>query len=256
MLTRMATPLIAGNWKMNKLVSDAVPWVESLLERLQKQPKAREELLLLVPATHVHPLAEKLRGSQVRLGAQDLSQHDSGAYTGEVSGGMLRDAGADFVLVGHSERRQYHQENDFIINAKMRAAQRQWLIPILCIGETAQQRDDGQENSVVIGQLENALDGLEFATARELVIAYEPVWSIGTGRTATAEDAQAMCSLIRTWLQDRMPAVANKVRILYGGSMKPSNSTELLAQPDINGGLIGGASLEVDDLLAIHASAS
>lgn len=238
---------------MNKLVSDAIPWAEELTRELTEL-RAGAELLLCVPATHLYALKQGLRGSSVRLGAQDLSAHDDGAYTGEISGAMLRDAGADFVLVGHSERRQYHGEDDALLNAKIRAAQRSWLTPILCVGETAEQRDAGQANAVVLQQLAGALDGIEIASAKELVIAYEPVWSIGTGRTATPEDAQNMSSVIRAWLDDNYQPLARNMRILYGGSMKPGNAAELLAQPDIDGGLIGGASLEVTDLLAIYGA--
>src|SRR5690554_869741 len=230
----MRQTLIAGNWKMNKLVSDAVPWAEELARELGEQ-RAGAELLLCVPATHLHALKQELRGASVRLGAQDLSPHDQGAYTGEISGAMLRDAGADFVLVGHSERRQYHHEDDALLNAKIQAAQRSWLTPILCVGETAEQRDAGQANAVVLQQIAGALDGIEIASAKELVIAYEPVWSIGTGRTATPEDAQNMSSVIRAWLDDNYQPLARNMRILYGGSMKPGNAAELLAQPDIDG---------------------
>ncbi len=239
---------------MNKLVSDALPWAEELLDALQELGKPKADLLLNVPFTHLHPLATALRGRSVRLGAQDLSEHDSGAYTGEVSGAMLRDVGADYVLVGHSERRQYQQENDFLISAKVRAAQRNWLVPILCVGESAAQRDEGQATSVVLNQLKNGLDGFELASAAELVIAYEPVWSIGTGRTATPTDAQEMCAVIRTWLSERFPGSGEHVRVLYGGSMNPGNAAELLQQPDIDGGLIGGASLKVEDLMSILGS--
>lgn len=250
----MRPKLIAGNWKMNKLVSDAIPWAAELAAELGT-PGSGAELLLCVPASHLYPLRQELQGSPVRLGAQDLSAHDEGAYTGEVSGAMLRDAGADFVLVGHSERRQYHNEDDTLLNAKVRAAQRSWLTPILCVGETAEERDAGKANAVVLEQLEGALDGIEINSEKELVIAYEPVWSIGTGRTATPADAQEMSSVIRAWLDDRFPGTGAKLRILYGGSMKPVNAAELLEQPDIDGGLIGGASLEVTDLLAIYGAA-
>ncbi len=251
----MRQTLIAGNWKMNKLVSDALPWSQELTRQLGAA-RSGVELLLCVPATHLHALNQALKGSPVRLGGQDLSAHESGAYTGEISGAMLRDAGADFVLVGHSERRQYHGEDDVLLNAKIRAAQGSWLTPILCVGESADERDAGQANQVVLSQLEGALHEIDIASSKELIVAYEPVWSIGTGRTATPEDAQAMCSVIRAWLTDRYPAMAANMRILYGGSMKPDNAAELLEQTDINGGLIGGASLEVEDLLAIYEAAA
>lgn len=251
----MRQRLIAGNWKMNKLVSDALQWSAELTKGLSDSRSAAE-LLLCVPATHIFAMKQELRASPVRLGGQDLSAHQSGAYTGEIAGAMLRDAGADFVLVGHSERRQYHAEDDSLLNRKVRAAQASWLTPILCVGESESERDGGQANRVVLGQLEADLAGIELSSARELVIAYEPVWSIGTGRTATPEDAQEMCSVIRAFLEDRFPGLSAGIRILYGGSMKPDNAARLLEQPDIDGGLIGGASLEVADLLAIHEAAA
>src|SRR5699024_5613200 len=250
----MRQTLIAGNWKMNRLVSDALPWIQEL-EREFPAVRGSAELLLCVPATHIHALKQNLKGSAIRLGGQDLSVHDEGAYTGEVSGAMLRDAGADYVLVGHSERRQYHAEDDALLNGKVAAAQRSWLIPVLCVGEQEEERDAGSAASVVLAQLEGALEGLEIAGSKELVIAYEPVWSIGTGKTATPEDAQEMCGVIRAWLLDRFPAHGEGIRVLYGGSMKPDNAAALLGQPDIDGGLIGGASLEIADLLAIYGAA-
>lgn len=255
MLTVMRTRLIAGNWKMNKLPSDAVNWVAELIEQFSALPKGRAELLLNVPFTHLIPLADVLREAKIRLGAQDLSSHDEGAYTGEVSGAMLRDAGADYVLVGHSERRQYHHETDALVNQKVLAAQRQWLVPIICVGESAEQRDAGVAADVVLGQLEIALQGLELASAAEIVIAYEPVWSIGTGRTATPDDAQGMAAEIRRFLRSRFPLLAEDMRILYGGSMNATNAAELLALDDIDGGLIGGASLDTTSLLAIFEAA-
>lgn len=250
----MRQTLIAGNWKMNRLVSDALPFIQEL-EREFAAVRGSAELLLCVPATHIHALKQSLKGSSIRLGGQDLSVHDEGAYTGEVSGAMLRDAGADYVLVGHSERRQYHGEDDALLRAKVAAAQRSWLIPILCVGEKEEEREAGRASAVVLDQLEGALDGIELSGSKELVIAYEPVWSIGTGKTATAEDAQEMCAVVRAWLTDRFPAHGEGIRVLYGGSMKPGNAAELLAQPDIDGGLIGGASLEIADLLAIYGAA-
>jgi triosephosphate isomerase len=255
MLAVMRTRLIAGNWKMHKLPSDAVRWTEELVEQFSALPTGRAELLLNVPFTHLVPLADTLRDAGIRLGAQDLSSHDQGAFTGEVSGAMLRDAGADYVLVGHSERRQYHHETDELVNLKVRAAQSQWLVPIICVGESAGQRDAGEAADVVLGQLELALAGIELASSAEIVIAYEPVWSIGTGRTATAADAQAMSADIRNFLRSRFPSGGGEMRILYGGSMNPLNAAELLAQEDIDGGLIGGASLEVTSLLSIFEAA-
>lgn len=241
---------------MHKLPSEAVHWLDKLLAGLSPSSNGlAPQLLLNVPATHLSVMAAKLEGAAVELGGQDLSAFDQGAYTGEVSGAMLRDAGARFVIVGHSERRAYHHEDDHLVNAKFKAAQRQGLVPILCVGESEQERDGGEAEAVVLRQLTGALEGVELARAEELVVAYEPVWAIGTGRTATAADAQQMSRIVRGALTRLYPAHAEGIRVLYGGSMKPSNAAELLAQEDSDGGLIGGASLEVDDLLSIYRSA-
>ncbi len=248
------TPLIAGNWKMNKAPSEATAWLRELLGRLDEPEgqEARSELLLCVPFTHLPGMSELAFGTTVGIGAQDVSRFGSGAYTGEVSAAMLADLGVRYVIVGHSERREYHGEDDATVNAKARKAAEHGLVPIVCVGEKQEERDAGRASEVVLGQLEGALDGLAPATPTDLVIAYEPVWAIGTGRTATAEDAQEMGAAIRGALVRRFPEVGARVRILYGGSMKPGNAAELLEKPDVNGGLIGGASLEIDDLLAIE----
>jgi triosephosphate isomerase len=269
--------LIAGNWKMHKLPSEATAWLMELLDALPSgaasaptgaagaptgaagaptgAASGRAELALLVPFTHLPGMARAAFGSGVGIGAQDLSSHDYGAYTGEVAGAMLKDAGATYVIVGHSERRAYHDEDDVLVNAKLKAATAAGLVPILCVGESRAHRDAGAADSVVLDQLAGALSGFELADAAELVVAYEPVWAIGTGLTATAADAQEMSAVIRGALRERFGAVGAGVRVLYGGSMKPSNAAELLAKPDIDGGLIGGASLDVADLLAIAAAA-
>jgi triosephosphate isomerase len=250
------TPLIAGNWKMNLLPSEAVRWVSSFIEQLEQVPHAHAEILLNVPFTHLLPLADIAEGTPVRLGAQDLSPHPAGAYTGEVSAAMLRDAGSRFVIVGHSERRAYHAEDDTLVNAKVSAAHTEGLTPILCVGESESQRDAGEALTVVLKQLEADLSGLSLSSPSELVIAYEPIWAIGTGKTASADDAQEMCASIRTSLRRLYPSLADDLRVLYGGSMNPGNAGELLLKPDINGGLIGGASLKIDSLLAIIESAA
>ncbi len=250
------TPLIAGNWKLHRLPSEANTWLASLLERLRAAPVEQDaELALLVPFTHLPGMARLAFGAGVALGAQDVSRHQQGAFTGEVSAAMLKDAGASYVIVGHSERRAYHHESDELVGAKVRAAANAGLRPILCVGESREQRESGQAEDVVLGQLTTALAGFAPGSADDLVIAYEPVWAIGTGLNATPDDAQAMCLAIRNRLRDLYPALAGGIRVLYGGSMKPSNAAELLALPDVDGGLIGGASLELDDYLAIVNSA-
>jgi triosephosphate isomerase len=244
------TPLIAANWKMNLLPSEVAGWAGELLEQLNTRD-TRADLALCAPFTHLAPLREALAGSPVALGAQDLSAYEEGAYTGEVSAAMLRDAGVVYVIVGHSERRRYHRETDALVRDKLARARVHGLAPILCVGETLEQREAGRAGEVTLGQLGVALEGMRLEHPPELAVAYEPVWAIGTGKTATARDAQEMCALIREALRELQPAHAEGIRILYGGSMKPGNARELLAQPDVNGGLVGGASLEVSSLLAI-----
>jgi len=241
---------------MHTTPSEALQWLGEFLAKLAGTPHDAVDVLLAVPATHVASLAARARGGDVAIGAQDLSAHDAGAYTGEVSGAMLADAGATHVVVGHSERRAYHHEDDALVRDKLAAARRQRLVPILCIGEAAAERDEGEAETVVLRQLNAALARFELSGPDELIIAYEPVWAIGTGRTATADDAQAMSSAIRAELRSRHPASADRVRILYGGSMKPDNAAELIAQPDVDGGLVGGASLDPDALLKIVEAAS
>ncbi|NBC95238.1 MAG: triose-phosphate isomerase [Deinococcus-Thermus bacterium] len=252
----MRRPLIAGNWKMHKTPSEALSWLGDFLDGLASTPHAGVDVLLAVPATHLAALAARAKGSDVTLGGQDVSPHDEGAYTGEVSAAMLADAGASHVVVGHSERRAYHDETDQLVAAKLSAARRHGLVPILCIGEREEQRDEGRAEEVVLGQLRAALGGLPLDGPDELVIAYEPVWAIGTGRTATADDAQAMSAAIRAALREDRPDLADGLRILYGGSMKPGNAGDLLARADVDGGLIGGASLDVASLLKIVEAAA
>ena len=267
--TPRSVALIAGNWKMHMLPSEAAAWLRELLAALPADTGTPgspaftpgtssfvgAEVALLVPFTHLPGMTKLAFGSGVSVGAQDLSSHASGAYTGEVSGPMLKDAGATYVIVGHSERRAYHHEDDGLVRAKVAAAKAAELVPILCVGESRDERDAGEAGSVVLKQLAGALEGLELTHPSQLVVAYEPVWAIGTGLTATAANAQEMCGVIRGALSERYGVLGTDVRVLYGGSMKPGNAAELLSQPDVDGGLIGGASLAVADLLAIAAAA-
>lgn len=247
------TPLIAGNWKMNKLPSESEEWALAFEDEL-RHVDVEAEVLVCAPFTHLLALNMLFTDSPVKVGAQDVSPFEAGAYTGEVSAPMLKDAGASYVIVGHSERREYHNESDALVNAKVLKALEHGLRPILCVGESEARRAAGEQAEVVLGQLRAGLDGVRFDNAADLVVAYEPIWAIGTGKTATAEDAQDMSATIRQALRDLYPAKAEEVRILYGGSMKPGNAAELLAKPDINGGLVGGASLDVDDFVAIVAA--
>ncbi len=245
-------PFIAANWKLHKLPSELGMWVEELKTALKSVDMERLELALCAPYTHLPALRQALEGSPIKLGAQDVSAHAEGAYTGEVAAPMLKDLGVYYVIVGHSERRAHHHEDDALVRAKVAAVHEAGLVPILCVGETLAEREAGQAEAVVLRQLGAALEGVTLE-ADTLVVAYEPVWAIGTGKTATDEDAQAMCRTVRGKLKELTPA-AGDVRILYGGSMKGSNAAGLLAQPDISGGLIGSASLSAASLVEIAAA--
>ncbi len=248
------TPLIAGNWKMNKLPSESEDWALAFKDAL-RHLDLKAEVLVCAPFTHLLALKTLFADSPVQVGAQDVSPFEAGAYTGEVSAAMLKAAGARYAIVGHSERREYHAEGDALLNAKVLKALEHGLRPILCVGESASQRDAGEQEDIVLDQLRAGLDGVAFQDPADLVIAYEPIWAIGTGKTATAEDAQEMSAALRRALHNLYPAHAESLRILYGGSMKPGNAAELLAKPDVNGGLVGGASLDVDDFASIVAAA-
>ncbi|MEQ8405555.1 MAG: triose-phosphate isomerase [Oceanicaulis sp.] len=240
------TPLIAGNWKMNG-GPDALCWGEKLGEAVPDTPRC--EVLLCPPATLIHPVSTRLPG-WVSLGGQDCSAYEPGAHTGDIAASMLKALGCTHVILGHSERRSGHQENNETVKAKAEAAIAAGLAPIICVGETLAERETGQAEQVVMGQLAASLP--EGADAEHLVIAYEPVWAIGTGKTATPDDAQAMHAQIRkAWPGED----GGGLRILYGGSVKPDTAAELLAQSDIDGALVGGASLDADDFAAIIGAA-
>ncbi len=246
--------VIAGNWKMNLLPSGLKDYAGELKLRLPKDRAC--EVVLCVPAIMAAPLLRLLRGSRVSLGVQDVSAESSGAYTGEISAAQLRDAGVKYVIVGHSERRAYHGETDELIGRKLQRVLASGMTPILCVGETLPQRDAGAETEVVRTQLKLALAGLDAAAMRKTVVAYEPVWAIGTGRTASPAQAQEMCREIRAAIREKFDArTARAVTVQYGGSMNPSNAAELLAQPDVDGGLIGGASLDPVKLCQIVEAA-
>lgn len=248
----MRTPLIAGNWKMYKTVAEAVELVEALLKGAEQGYASERDVLVCPPFTALYPLAPLLADSSIALGAQNMYPADEGAFTGEVSPVMLKDIGCRYVILGHSERRQIFGEDDELINRKVRAALQHGLTPVLCIGETKPQRDAGDAETVTLGQLRAGLTGLSATQARDVVIAYEPVWAIGTGDTATPADAQAMHAAIRAALAtDYGHDIADAVRVLYGGSVKPDNVDALMAQPDIDGALVGGASLKADQFARI-----
>ncbi|HET8613905.1 MAG TPA: triose-phosphate isomerase [Actinomycetales bacterium] len=250
------TPLMAGNWKMNLDHLQGAHLVQKLDWTLKdaKHDFAAVEVAVLPPFTDIRTVQTLVEGDRldIRFGAQDLSQHDEGAYTGEVSGGMLAKLGCTYVLAGHSERREYHGEDDALVGAKVRAAYRHGLTPILCVGEGLEVRQAGDHCEHALAQLEGALEGLSAKHARTLVVAYEPVWAIGTGEVATPEDAQEVCAAIRGRLQEKYSAdVADAVRLLYGGSVKASNVAAIMNQPDVDGALVGGASLKPDEFASI-----
>ena len=247
----MRTPLIAGNWKMNGGLASNATLLAGLLG---DKTELSAELAVCVPAPYLAQVQSALAGSGVNWGAQDLSVHDSGAYTGEVSAAMLGDFACRYVIVGHSERRSYHGETDELVAQKAVRALSAGLVPIVCVGETLAEREQGATDAVVIRQLKPVLEAVG-ADLAKIVVAYEPVWAIGTGKTATPDMAQQVHELIRATLAQADAAAAATVRILYGGSMKPDNAGELLAKPDIDGGLIGGASLKAVDFLAIAKAA-
>lgn len=236
--------IIAGNWKMNKTPSEAKALVE-LLAPLVKDADA--EVVYCVPAIDIVPVAEAIKGSNVQLGAENISDQDAGAFTGEISADMLLDAGVKYVIIGHSERRQYYKEDDAFLNRKVLKALEKGLTPILCCGETLEQREAGVTLDWIRLQIKSDLQGVTAEQAASMVIAYEPIWAIGTGKTATSDQAEEVCKAIRETIADIYDTdTAEKIRIQYGGSMKPANCRELLAKPDIDGGLIGGAALKAD----------
>jgi triosephosphate isomerase len=248
----MRKKLIAGNWKMNQTPSQAIILAGNLKKLVTGKEAA--EILICPPYTALIPVRDVLKGSSIHLGAQDLHWEDQGAYTGKISADMLLDAGCTHVIIGHSEQRTYFHETDATVNRKLMKALASGLIPIVCIGETLEERDSGRAFEVVKKQIEGGFAGLQ--DVGHTIIAYEPVWAIGTGRNATPAQAQEMHDFIRKAIASLFsPAAADRMRILYGGSMKPDNAAGLLAQPDIDGGLIGGASLNADSFYGIIQAA-
>jgi len=246
----MRRTLIAGNWKMNTRAASAVALAQEIVQAAGEKPAV--EIVLCPPTVYLSGVADELAGTPVELGAQNLYPADDGAFTGEINAGMLTDVGCRFVILGHSERRALLGETDKDVSEKLHAALAGNLVPIVCVGETLQHREAGQTNQVVETQIRGSLAGLDEVRAAGVVIAYEPVWAIGTGKTATPEQAEEVHALIRSLLGELFTAdVASQVRIQYGGSVKPANAAELLGQPNIDGALVGGASLQADDFMAI-----
>ncbi len=250
----MRKPFIAGNWKMNLLSQSSIDLVRGLMSSLPANENV--QVAVCPPAVYLQQLASVLKGSSIGLGAQNMSQHKEGAFTGEVSGSMLKDIGCSCVILGHSERRQFYGETDVLVNAKTIAALSYGLIPIVCVGEMLEQREAGTTAQVIDQQVRGSLSGLSAAQAAELVIAYEPVWAIGTGKTASPAQAEEVHAQIRQLLVELFgKPVADTIRIQYGGSVKADNAAELLGQPNIDGALVGGASLKADSFAAIVAAA-
>lgn len=243
----MRKPIIAGNWKMNKTAAEAVTLINELKPLIAK---AKPEVVVCVPYTDLWAVAQAIEGSKIKLGAENVAWADSGAFTGEISADMLKEIGVEYVIIGHSERRQYFGETDATVNARLIQALKKDLKPIVCVGETLEEREKNKTKRVLKKQIIEGFKGVEDFS--NIVIAYEPVWAIGTGKTATAEDANKTIGYIRSLVKKTWGAeVAKSLRIQYGGSMKPTNAKELMAEKHIDGGLIGGAALKATDFAGI-----
>jgi len=249
----MRRKLVAGNWKMHGALAQNAVLLAAVRDGMAAISNV--DCAVCVPFPYLSQAQQKLSGSTVKLGAQDVHQLEKGAYTGEVSATMLRDFGCGYVIVGHSERRAYYGESSQLVAEKFLAAQQAGIVPILCVGETLEQRDSGMTESVVAGQLDALIQLGGVQALRNAVVAYEPVWAIGTGKTATSAQAQAVHAFIRQRIASHDGQIASGLCILYGGSVKANNAAELFAMPDIDGGLIGGASLVADEFLAICRAA-
>ncbi|MFL6162426.1 MAG: triose-phosphate isomerase [Jatrophihabitantaceae bacterium] len=252
-------PLVAGNWKMNLNHFEAIALVQKIAFSLKPQHYDAVDVAVLPPFTDIRSVQTLVDGDRLRLtyGAQDLSPYPAGAYTGDISGGMLAKLGCTFVAIGHSERREHHGETDKLVNAKVKAAYANGLTPILCLGEPLSVREEGWQVAHCLDQLAEGLVGIEENDAASVVIAYEPVWAIGTGKVATPADAQEVCAALRCRLAELYaPELADGVRVLYGGSVKSTNAGDIVAQPDVDGALVGGASLDGQEFSGICIAAA
>ncbi|MGA5320648.1 triose-phosphate isomerase [Streptomyces seoulensis] len=248
------TPIMAGNWKMNLNHLEAIAHVQKLAFALADKDYEAVEVAVLPPFTDLRSVQTLVDGDKLKIkyGAQDISRHESGAYTGEISGPMLAKLKCSYVLAGHSERRQYHHETDDVVNAKVKAAFQNGLTPILCVGEELDVREAGNHVEHTLAQVEGGLQDVPAEQAETVVIAYEPVWAIGTGKVCGSDDAQEVCGAIRGKLAELYSQeIADKIRIQYGGSVKSGNVAEIMAKPDIDGALVGGASLDTDEFVKI-----
>lgn len=251
----MRKPIIAGNWKMNKTITEAKSFAEEVKGLVPYHEKM--DSVICAPALFLQSLLETFEGSDVKIGAQNMHFEESGAFTGEISPVALSDLGVHYVILGHSERREMFNETDESVNKKTLAAFKHNLTPIVCCGETLEQRENGETNALVGSQIQNALAGLSDEQVKQTVIAYEPIWAIGTGKSSTAQDANEVCAHIRQVIAQQFSQdVADAVRIQYGGSVKPENIKEYMAQPDIDGALVGGASLEASSFLQLLEAGS
>ena len=246
----MRRKIVAGNWKLQ----GSREFAAALVDAIKAGAPAGVGLIVLPPYPYLGEVLARCAGADIAVGAQDVSAHAKGAYTGEVAAAMLADVGARYTLVGHSERRQYHAENSELVAQKFRAAQAAGITPILCVGERLEEREAGQTEAVIASQLRPVLDLVGVAAFADAVVAYEPVWAIGTGRTASPEQAQAVHAFIRSQIATQDAKIAGLLPVLYGGSVKPDNAASLFAQADVDGGLIGGAALVAADFLAIAAA--
>lgn len=245
----MRKPIIAGNWKMNNTPSDTKLFINSLK---QKELSKDVEQIIATPFTSLYLAGELLKDTDIKLGAQNMYFEERGAFTGEVSGQMLRESNVSYVIIGHSERREIFNESDELLNKKVKAAISKDLSPILCCGETLEEREDNKYKEKIKNQITKDLEGISEQDLDKLVIAYEPIWAIGTGKTASPEDAEEMCKYIRCILEELYSQdLADKTRILYGGSVKPENIKEIMAKENIDGALVGGASLKVDSFTSL-----
>jgi len=250
----MRQPLVAGNWKMNGSLESIGVLLDGIKAGMGTVTRAA--VAVCAPAIYIPAVQQQLQGSAIAWGGQDVSAESAGAYTGEIATSMLKDFGCTYVIVGHSERRAYHGESDLLVARKFAAARAAGLVPILCVGETLEEREQGITEQVVARQLDAVIELEGVASLADGVVAYEPVWAIGTGKTATPEQAQDVHEFIRGRIAELDGGVAEGLQILYGGSMKPDNAAELIAKPDIDGGLIGGAALNAEDFLGICRAAN
>jgi len=252
---RYRKTIIAGNWKMNNTLSQTKAFAEEIKPIMPKGKNAT--VVLCVPAVNITTAVRLFKDCHIAIGAETCHYEEKGAFTGEITAEMIKEAGAKYVIIGHSERREYYNETDFTVNKKVKAALEAGLHPIVCVGESLEQRELGVTAELITYQVKCALAGLDAAQVRKVIVAYEPLWAIGTGKTATAEQAGEVCQTIRAVIRKEFGArVARAVTIQYGGSMNAKNAAELLAQPDVDGGLIGGAALKVPDFLQIINAAN